>query len=52
MDYLSTKHEAKCAEEIPEEEREKNRMSFEEQLVQGGAPAHWFCESKTFALDV
>ncbi|EPB72787.1 ankyrin repeat protein [Ancylostoma ceylanicum] len=34
VDYLSTKHEAKCAEEIPEEEREKNRMSFEEQLVQ------------------
>ncbi|KAL6743422.1 hypothetical protein Aduo_016464 [Ancylostoma duodenale] len=34
VDYLSTKHEAKRAEEIPEEEREKNRMSFEEQLVQ------------------
>ncbi|KIH64974.1 ankyrin repeat protein [Ancylostoma duodenale] len=38
VDYLSTKHEAKRAEEIPEEEREKNRMSFEEQLVQGGVP--------------
>ncbi|CAJ0589459.1 unnamed protein product [Cylicocyclus nassatus] len=34
VDYLSTKHRAKRAEEIPEEERQKNRLSFEEQLVQ------------------
>ncbi|KAK6757504.1 hypothetical protein RB195_015369 [Necator americanus] len=34
VDYLSTKHEAKGAEEIPEKEREMNRTSFEEQLVQ------------------
>ncbi|PIO63785.1 ankyrin repeat protein [Teladorsagia circumcincta] len=34
VDYLSKKHEAKAAAEIPEEEREKRRTTFEEQLVQ------------------
>ncbi|KJH47407.1 ankyrin repeat protein, partial [Dictyocaulus viviparus] len=34
VDYLTKKHEAKDSSEIPEEEREKNRQTFEEQLVQ------------------
>ncbi|KAK5980938.1 hypothetical protein GCK32_018964, partial [Trichostrongylus colubriformis] len=34
VDYLSRKHEAKAASDIPDEEREKNRITFEEQLVQ------------------
>ncbi|WKY09203.1 hypothetical protein Q1695_001959 [Nippostrongylus brasiliensis] len=34
VDYLSTKHEAKPAEEIPNDEQEKYRLTFEEQLVQ------------------
>ncbi|KAJ1364602.1 hypothetical protein KIN20_024725 [Parelaphostrongylus tenuis] len=35
VDYLSRKHEAKTAAEIPEEERQKTRLTFEEQMVQG-----------------
>ncbi|PIO63003.1 ankyrin repeat protein, partial [Teladorsagia circumcincta] len=34
VDYLSKKHEAKAAAEIPEEEREKSKTTFEERLVQ------------------
>ncbi|VDM63630.1 unnamed protein product [Angiostrongylus costaricensis] len=37
VDYLSKKYEAKSAAEIPEEERQKNRLTFEEQLVQDKA---------------
>ncbi|XGW04309.1 hypothetical protein V3C99_015459 [Haemonchus contortus] len=34
VDYLSKKHEAKAAADFPESEREKNRITFEEQLIQ------------------
>ncbi|KAK6042508.1 hypothetical protein COOONC_19987 [Cooperia oncophora] len=33
VDYLTKKHEAKTAAEIPDAEREKNRIFFEEQVV-------------------
>lgn len=33
VDYLSKKYEAKTAAEIPDEERTRNRLTFEEQLV-------------------
>lgn len=36
VDYLSKKYEAKTAAEIPDEERTRNRLTFEEQLVHGG----------------
>uniref|UniRef100_A0A1I7XHM8 ANK_REP_REGION domain-containing protein n=1 Tax=Heterorhabditis bacteriophora TaxID=37862 RepID=A0A1I7XHM8_HETBA len=35
VEYLMMRHNAKLAEEIPEDEREKNRLTFEEQIVQG-----------------
>ena len=35
VEYLTMRYQAKSADEIPEEERMKNKMTFEEQIVNG-----------------
>lgn len=47
------RHEAKCADEIPEEDRKSSKVQFEEQIVNGvlivlvTGHIHYFSKAKT-----